>query len=472
MVDEAVGRGASVLFASEPDPRGPGASWTTNRSGGRVGFVVRDPGELGVDEHPSAGRVPDALRAAGVQPLAVVGPDEVADPRRGAGVHGLRHAQSVTPDFDALTLEQLRRRKSIKWRTYEPDVLPAWVAELDVPLAEPVRDALRRAVADDDTGYAAPSGLGRAFAGFAARRWGWTVDPERCWPVADVMVGVGEALTALTQPGAGVVICPPVYHPFSTVLPERDRVAVPVPLVDGALDLPGIDLALAAGASAVLLCSPHNPTGRVWTGEELSALDAVVREHGAVVVSDEVHAPLALPGAPFTSYLAEGDRRAVAVVSASKAFNLAGLKAALLVAGDEQVQQRLAALPPEVAMRAGHLGVLAGTAAYEDGDVWLDALLGHLDRNRSRLADLLAEQLPALRWQPPQASYLAWLDCRAVSEQAAAVFLERGRVALVDGTEYDPHAGAGWARLNFGTPGPVLDEAVRRMAVAIAVAVD
>ena len=378
------------------------------------------------------------------------------------------HTRRVTPDFDALTLPQLQRRQSVKWRTYEPDVLPAWVAELDVPLAEPVRAALLRAVEDDDTGYASPGLLAPAFARFAARRWGWAVEVERCWPVADVMVGVGEALSWLTPPGAGVVICPPVYHPFSTVLPERGRLAVEVPLVDGGLDLPGIDRTLAAGARAVLLCNPHNPTGRVWSGPELDALDDVVRRHGALVISDEIHGPLALPGAAFTPWLARGDRSAVAVVSASKAFNLAGLKAALLVAGDDAVQARLAGMPQEVAFRAGHLGVLAGCAAYDDGDAWLDALLLHLDRNRTRLAALLAEHLPQVRWQPPQASYLAWLDCRALGPAPAAAFLDRGRVALVDGAEYGAREGAGFARLNFGTPGGVLTEAVRRMAAAVA----
>ena len=371
----------------------------------------------------------------------------------------------VVPDFDALTVEQLRRRQSVKWRTHPPDVLPAWVAELDVPLAEPVRAALRRALDDDDTGYAHPFALGRSFAGFAGRRWGWTVDPERCWPVADVMVGVGEALTALTGPGDGVVVCPPVYAPFWAVVAERGRTVVEVPLAGGGRDLACIDRALAAGARAVLLCSPHNPTGRVWSPDELAALDAVVRRHDALVVSDEIHGPLTLAGATFTPYLARGERAAVAVVSASKAFNLAGLKSALLVAGDDRVQQRLAGLPKEVAYRTGHLGALASAAAYEDGDPWLDALLAHLDRQRGRLADLLGEHLPQVRWQPQQASYLAWLDCRALGPDPAAAFLERGRVALVDGTEYG--AEPGWARLNVGTPGPLLAEAVRRMAAAV-----
>jgi cystathionine beta-lyase len=370
----------------------------------------------------------------------------------------------VTPDFDALTLPELQQRQSVKWRLHPADVLPMWVAELDVPLAAPVQAVLRAALDAHDTGYAEPAALAPAFAGFAARRWGWTVDPERCWPVADVMVGVAEALRALTAPGDAVVVCPPVYHPFFAVPVEHDRTVVQVPLDDaGGLDLPGIDATLHAGARAVLLSSPHNPTGRVWSSGELDALDDVVRPHGAVVISDEIHAPLTLPGATFTPYLAAGERRAVTVASASKAFNLAGLKAALLVAGDEQVQDRLAAMPVEVAYRVGHLGALASTAAYDDGDAWLAALLAHLDRNRRLLGALLAELLPEVGYAPPQASYLAWLDCRALTDEPAAQALERGRVALIEGTVFGA-AGAGHARLNFGTTSAVLTEGVQRLA--------
>lgn len=372
------------------------------------------------------------------------------------------------PDFDALPLAELRARHSIKWQQYPPDVLPVWVAELDVPLAVPVARVLREAVERGDTGYPAPGRLRDAFAGFAARRWGWQVDPERCWPVADVMVGVGEALRALTDPGDPVVICPPVYAPFFAVLPEYERVVVQVPLLPGgALDLAGVGAALTAGARAVLLCSPHNPIGRVWSAQELAALDEVVAAHRAVVVSDEIHAPLTLPGAAFTPYLAAGERDAVAVVSASKAFNLAGLKSALLVAGSGRVQDRLRGMPVAVAQRLGHLGALAGVAAYEEGGAWLDALLRHLDRNHALLASLLAEQLPHVQYARPQASYLAWLDCSFLGPAPAAVLLERGRVALVEGSEFGAE-GVGWARLNIGTTRDVLTEAVRRMAAGAA----
>lgn len=379
----------------------------------------------------------------------------------------------TAPDFDAPTWEQLRRRTSVKWRHHPPDVLPMFIAEMDVPLAAPVTAALHRLVELGDAGYAEPSGLAAAFGGvggFAARRFGWEPAAAQCLPVPDVMSGVADVLRVLTPPGAGVVICPPVYHPFFVVPADVGRTPVEVPLDggdgdgDGALDLAGIDAALAAGARAVLLGNPHNPTGRVWTADELDALAHVAARHDALVVSDEIHAPLTLPGAVFTPYLA--GRPGVAVHSASKAFNLAGLKSALVVADTPQRTERLrAGMPEATPFHCGLPGVAAAQAAFDDGDAWLDALLVHLDRNRTLLGELLAQHLPQVRWTPPQASFLAWLDTRDLGPEPVRRFLDVGRVALVDGAELGR---PGFSRLNFGTTETLLREGVRRMAAATA----
>lgn len=369
-------------------------------------------------------------------------------------------------DFEALTLAELRQRTSAKWAMHAPDVLPLWVAEMDVPLAPCVADALHEAVDRGDTGYAAgvtsdlsPGPYALAFQGFARRQWGWSPSLDASRLVPDVMTGVAEVLKVLTQPGDGVVICPPVYLPFFHVPPSVDRPVVEVPLVDGGLDLAGIDAALRDGARAVLLASPHNPTGRVWTADELDALDEVVRRHDAVVLADEIHAALVLEGT-FTPYLTK-EREAVCLTSASKAFNLPGLKAALALAGSPRIAQRLWDIPMELSFHAGHLGVVAGVAAFEGGDDWLEELRGHLLRQRS----LLGELLPAgVTWQPPQASYLAWLDFGR--DAPGAHLLEHARVALSEGTDFGAQ-GAGFARLNFGTTTEVLTEAVRRIAAAL-----
>ncbi|MEO6879530.1 MAG: aminotransferase class I/II-fold pyridoxal phosphate-dependent enzyme [Mycobacteriaceae bacterium] len=369
-------------------------------------------------------------------------------------------------DFDGPTWAQLRQRTSVKWRKHPADVLPMFIAEMDVPLAAPVAVALHRMVVDGDTGYAEPSLLPAAFAAFATRRWGWTPEVSHCFPVPDVMSGVGEALRVLTPPGSGVVICPPVYHPFFVVPAEVGRVTVPVPLgPDGGLDLPGIDAALAAGARAVLMSHPHNPTGRVWTSDELDALDALAASHGAVVLCDEIHAPLTLSGAGFTPYLAAGERHGVTLVSASKAFNLAGLKSALVVAGSERVATELQAMPEATPYHCGIAGVLASVAAFTEGEPWLDALLTHLESNRALLGQLLTEQLPQVGYEPPQAGYLAWLDTRALGPEPARRLLEVGRVALTDGVEF---GAPGFSRLTFATPSGLLREAVTRMASVLA----
>jgi cysteine-S-conjugate beta-lyase len=372
----------------------------------------------------------------------------------------------VTGPFD-LSLDELRQRQSAKWRLHDPDVLPLWVAEMDVRLAPCVAEALRTAVDRGDTGYAAgvapdlsPGPLARAFAGFAERQWGWRPDLSASRLVADVMTGVAEVLQVVTAPGDGVVICPPVYPPFFAVPPLAGRTVVEVPLVDGGLDLDGIDRALAAGARAVLLSSPHNPTGRVWTAAELEDLDVVVRRHDAWVLADEIHAPLTLPGTTFSPYLTT-ERQAVVLTSASKAFNLPGLKAALLLAGSPVAQQRLWQVPMEVSFHAGHLGVLAGVAAFEGGDAWLAEVRAGIAERHALLADLLP---PSVGFQPPPASYLAWLSFG--TPRPAERLLREARVALVEGTDFGT-GGEGFARLNVATSTEVLALAAERVASAL-----
>jgi cysteine-S-conjugate beta-lyase len=365
--------------------------------------------------------------------------------------------------------DALRRRRSSKWVTHPPDVLPAFVAELDVELAPPVRDALVEAIELGDVGYTEPGGLFESFAAFAGRRLGWAPDPARMRLVPDVMAGIVEALRVLTAPGDGVVIATPAYPPFFEGIPEAGRRTVEVPLADGELDLDGLDAAFAAGARAFLLCSPHNPGGRVLSRARLEEVAALAARHDVLMLADEIHAPLTLPGAVHAPFGALGDGRWVALASASKAFNLAGLKCAIAVAGSEAVARGLDRLPSEVRYRAGLLGVIASQAAFEHGDAWLDELLAALDANRRRLAELLAEHLPAIGYRPPDASFLAWLDCRGLGlgDDPAAAFLERGRVALEPGPRFGAE-GRGFARLNFGTSEALLAEAVRRMGAAAA----
>jgi cystathionine beta-lyase len=386
----------------------------------------------------------------------------------------------TTPVFDPVSIPVFdtgttaRRRRSAKWRTHPADVLPMFVAEMDVALAPPVQRVLADAVAASDTGYAvALPELGQALAGFTERRWGWTVDPGWVAPVPDVGVGMVEVLRLLGAAGRPVVFSPPVYPPFWNWVTEVGAHAVEVPLTDDGswrLDLPALERAFAQRPAAYLLCNPHNPVGRVPDAAELAALVELATRYGVPLVSDEIHAPLTLPGETFTPLLTVPGAAdvALALVSASKAFNLAGLKCAAVVAGSAPMHAVLTRMPPDVRWRAGHLGVLASVAAFTDGDAWLDGLRGALADRFDTLGQLLAEQLPQVRWCRPQATFLAWLDCRAVGEGDAPFqrFLQRGRVAVEPGTRFGA-PGSGFVRLNVGTSHELLTEGVARMAAAL-----
>lgn len=379
---------------------------------------------------------------------------------------------ALDPSLTEISLERLRLRRSAKWAYYEPDVLPAWVAEMDFPLAAPVKGALAEAIELDDCGYAWPDGLGmgEAFAGFAASRWDWEVDPGSVCGAPDVVGAIVSLLGAIAKPGDPVVINTPVYHPFFAVIEQLGCELAEAPLLDGRLDLEAIEQRFAEGAVALILCSPHNPTGGVPSREELEAIAAAAERHGAWVLADEIHAPLILPGAthvPFLTVSTAAAARGFALCSASKAFNLAGLHCAQIVTASEAAAAVVEGLPFG-AKHPGHLGAVASVAAFRAGEPWLDELLPVLDHNRNLLGDLLAAHLPEAGYEPPEAGYLAWIDLRAyeLGEDPSEALLERGRVALSPGPNFGPQ-GAGFARLNFGTSPALLEEIVERIAKGV-----
>ena len=377
--------------------------------------------------------------------------------------------------LSALSLDQLRTRTSVKWRQFGPDVLPAFVAEMDTPLAPPIQAALIDAVRRGDTGYVTAGRLPEAFAEFAARRYDWRPDPARMRLMPDVMRGIVQVLEVVTRPGAAVVVNNPVYHPFYFWLRRIGRRVVesPLRLTDAGyrLDLDRLERDFAAGAQAYLMCNPHNPTGVVFSRDELLAIAELAERYRVRVIADEIHAPLTYPGVRHVSFGSLGvpaAERAFVAVSASKAWNLAGLKAALLVAGGEAAWRDLEKIPIEESVAASILGVIASEAAFSEGDSWLDDLRQDLDRNRQLLADLLAEHAPQVRYHPPDGTYLAWLDCRALAlpGDPAEIFLRYGKVALNAGPIFGS-GGEGFARLNIGCSAEHLTEAVRRIGTAI-----
>lgn len=371
-----------------------------------------------------------------------------------------------------LTEADLRRRTSVKWRMYAEDVLPMFVAEMDTPLAPPIRDVLTQALDEGDTGYPYGDDYATALADFAEPRWGWRFDKEQARLAADVITSAVETLRLVTDRGDAVIVSPPVYHPFFHVIAHAERSLVEAPLgLDGRLDFTTLEAAFRHAASsgrraAYLLCNPHNPTGVAHTRAELEQVADLAQGFGVRVVADEIHAPLVLEGARFVPYLSV-DPRGFSLMSASKAWNLAGLKSALIIAGTKALGD-LHRLSEHVAFGASGLGMKAHIAALRHGGPWLDELLVGLAENRRLFAELVARELPQVRQYPLEATYLPWLDGRnlPIEEDLATFFREHGKVALYSGEIFGT-GGQRHLRVNIATTPDLLREAVRRMAAAV-----
>ena len=383
----------------------------------------------------------------------------------------------TAPDF-LLTIDQLRARGGAKWSFFPPEVLPAWVADMDFAVPEPVQAALQALVDRQDYGYGQMSSfeeLARAFAGRMRDRYGWDAAAEVVEPLTDVVQGIVAALNAFSKAGDGVIVQTPVYPPFLMALEWTGRRRIENPLfVDGSgfrVDLEGLR-AVAGDAAVLLLCNPHNPTGRVFTRAELEGIAAVAAEHDLVVVADEIHADLVYPGAvhvPFASLSEDAASRTVTMTSATKSFNIAGTRCAVAHFGGELRERFRRATPDHLLGRPGRFGVDATIAAWREGQPWLDEVLAYLDQNRLRVADWVAREAPEFGHHPPEGTYLAWLDCSRLGLDGTPpheFFLYEARVALGNGVDFGP-PGAACVRLNFATSAEILEQILDRMSEAI-----
>jgi cystathionine beta-lyase len=381
------------------------------------------------------------------------------------------------PAEDGVTvppLRQLQARRSEKWAVFEPDVLSLTVAEMDFPVFADVRRAVTELIAGSDLGYAVPAtrGLREALAGFARRRLHWQVDIDQVTVIPDVMLGIVDLCRVLAGPDGAVSFATPAYPPFFREPALAGLQTIPVGLTaTGSIDLTHLETVLRGGTvRALILSNPHNPTGRVLPREELAAVAELCAAHEVWVLADEIHAALTFPGATHVPWFEVSDaarRWGIVLTSASKAFNLAALKTAFIVTACSAARDVVQRIGPQHD-HASLLGEVAAEVALRDGDQWLDQVLAQLVANRDHLAAELNQRLPEVRWRIPQATYLAWLDCRALQLDAepAEVFLARGRVALGPGLNYSP-AQQGFARLNFATSPALLTEAVTRMQRAL-----
>jgi cystathionine beta-lyase len=359
-------------------------------------------------------------------------------------------------------------------------VLPLPVAEMDFPVADPIRTLLADMVANSDLGYLGPiPELGLGFKKFAAKRWNWTVDEKQVHIATDVGVAVVEILRVFTKPGDSILISSPVYHNFYTWINETKLTLVDVPFERTGnedtnpwiLNWDSIESAYASGLKVHLLCSPHNPLGFIYTKQDLLKIVALAKKYDVLVISDEIHAPLTFPGETFVPILslgADAESVALCVTAASKGWNIAGLKCAIIISQNAEMNTQLAKLAPAMHYRASLLGGFATAVAFAECEVWLDSVLAQLDQNRHLIKKLLAEKLPTVRYHIPQNSYLAWLDLESLhlGVNPSVTLIEKGRVAFSPGHGFGKQCDQ-YVRLNFATSPEIITEAIDRIARSV-----
>ena len=387
----------------------------------------------------------------------------------------MTHSLHPTADelFD-ISDDRLRERASLKWSNVATDVLPAWVAEMDVYLAPAITETLQNAITRHDAGYpGSAEGVTKAFSDFAQDRWDWRIEPDQVSIHVDAATAAAKLMRHYAGEDRTVMIMPPVYNRFYDWLDVGGVRPVEVPLTDvpngGFFDLAGIEAGLKAGTKVILLCNPHNPLGRVFSRQELTELADLAERYDAVVLSDEIHAPLVYHGVTYSPWLTVSEAAAktgIAIHTATKSWNFAGLKCGIAV------RSTTGPWPDDLDAKtsltdSGFWGILATEAAFSQSRDWLDTVRAHFASQTRRLPQLLADHLPGVTFHPPEASFLAWLDFRdtALDEEPSEYFLREARVALNPGTRFGA-AGEGYARLNMGTSAQRLERIIKAMGTA------
>ncbi len=385
-------------------------------------------------------------------------------------------------DVKAPDLASLLLHKSEKWTGFARDVLPLPVAEMDFPVADPIKKLLHEMVDASDLGYLGniPE-MGTSFAHFAQERWNWKVDPLQVRIGTDVGVAVVEILRVIAKPGDKVLVNSPVYQNFYNWLEETGMEKVDVPFTrtgsdEGSnnpweLNWPAIESAYASGIKVHMICSPHNPLGRIYTKEELLRFVGLAKKYNVIIISDEIHAPLTYKDSVFIPTLALGpdaESVCITVTAASKGWNIAGLKCAIIITQNEEMKEKMTHLPFALHYRASLPGAYASAIAFKEGGVWLDSVIEILNQNRYLIQDLLATTLPSVTYHIPQNGYLAWLDLTALNlgDDPGATLIERGKVAFNSGHFYAPQTSQ-YVRLNFATSSEIITEAIHRIRKAL-----
>jgi len=376
---------------------------------------------------------------------------------------------------------------SLKWSRYGADVLPMWVADMDFRSPEPVIQALLRRVEHGIFGY--PSGIDgspretqamrQAIVDWLASHFAWQIQPEEILFVPGVVTGFNLACHLFAQPGGAVLVQPPVYYPIlhapanaglQRVDAELTLTTTPAGL-QYKIDFQAFENSITPQTRLFILCSPHNPVGRVFTRLELERMAEICLRKEVFICSDEIHADLIFPGAqhtPLASLHPEIARRTITLMAPSKTFNIPGLEFSFAVIQDANLRQQYQQVTKGLVGWINCMGWVAAHSAYREGQEWLDQLLVYLEANRNFLYDYIQREIPEISLTCPEGTYLAWLDCRALALQPSPheFFLNHARVAFNDGKSFGS-GGEGFVRLNFGCPRSTLEEALQRIKAAL-----
>lgn len=371
---------------------------------------------------------------------------------------------------------KLEKMKAIFGRD---DLMPLWVADMDFKSPPAITDALRERVNHEIFGYTVASeGYFQAITGWLADRHGWQVEKEDICFVPGVVKGFAFAIDQFTEKDDKVIIQPPVYHPFRMVTTSLGREVVNNPLLleDGMyrMDLKGLKSILAhQKCKMLILCNPHNPGGRVWSPDELRELAEICYDNDVFVVSDEIHADLALPGyhhTPFATVSEKAAANSLTLMAPSKTFNIAGIVSSFAVIPDKQIRKHyFSYLEPRELNQGTLFAYTATTAAYEKCGDWLDEMLSYVQGNIDFVDQFLKEHIPQIHAMRPEASFLVWLDCRGLGltrGELVKLFVERAGLALNEGSMFGP-GGEGFMRLNVGTSRSILKKALNKLKKAI-----
>ena len=375
--------------------------------------------------------------------------------------------------FDFNTLPNRRDSESTKWNRYPEDVLPMWVADMDFRSPDAIIKALKARVDHGVFGYPTISDhLKESVVAWLSKRHGWEVKTQDLVFLPGVVTGFNLASHAVTRPGDGVLVQTPTYGPFFGVEKNVNLVQQEMELTresDGQyiVDLDAFEEAITGCTRIFMLCNPQNPTGRVFTKEELEAMADICLQNDIIICSDEIHSDLVFTGhkhIPIASLDPEISTKTITLIAPSKTFNIAGLKGSVAIITDEELRNQFEGARQGLAGGINLLGMAAMEAAYAQSEPWLEALLTYLQANRDYAFDFIYQEIPGVNMAKPEGTYLAWLDCRetAIEGQPDKFFQKQAKVAMNDGVWFGK-GGEGFVRMNFGCPRSMLIESLNRM---------